>query len=224
MSYLNRAHDPRRKSAAVAGAVVVHALIGLVLVKGLSFVGDGTLPERLKSTFIPVPPELPPPPPTSEVVPDVPKAPDIVAPKPLIDLTPPTMIQPKEFDPAVISDPVVLPRPTPGLVTPQPRPQPSFAPKRAAPRNDSSRWVVTEDYPSKAIREGAEGVAGFRVVVGSDGRVDACEITASSGNAQLDEATCKNVTRRARFEPATDGNGQKVVGSYSSTVRWELPD
>ena len=84
--------------------------------------------------------------------------------------------------------------------------------------------MLTEDYPQKAIREGAEGVAGFRVVVGSDGRVDACEITRSSGNAELDAATCKNVTRRARFEPATNGDGQKVVGSYSSTVRWQLPD
>ena len=62
------------------------------------------------------------------------------------------------------------------------------------------------------------------MVVGSDGRVDACEITRSSGNAELDAATCKNVTRRARFEPATNGDGQKVVGSYSSTVRWQLPD
>ena len=221
MSYLTHSQDPLRRVTAVAGVVTVHAAVGAVLVAGLSFTGIIKLDDPPDAIFVPeqvVPPE---PPPVDEIVPEVPRQ-DFVAPTPPIELTPVTPIRPREFDPLDIPDPVVV-RPTPGLVE-KPLPQPSFAPKRAAPRNDASRWVLTEDYPSKAIREGAEGVAGFRVVVGSDGRVDACEITASSGNAQLDEATCRNVTRRARFEPATDGNGQKVVGSYSSTVRWELPD
>ena len=61
-------------------------------------------------------------------------------------------------------------------------------------------------------------------MIGSNGRVNACEITASSGHAALDEATCKFVTRRARFEPATDSNGAKVVGSYSSKVTWRIPE
>jgi len=223
MSYVTQSQDPLRRATAVAGVVAVHAAVGAVLIAGLSFTGIIKVDDRPDTIFIPDtldPPE--PEPVKDEIVPDVPKQ-DFVAPTPPLDLTPITPIQPKAFDPIVIPDPVVPVRPTPNLVE-KPLPQPSFAPKRATPRNDASRWVLTEDYPSKAIREGAEGVAGFRVVVGSDGRVDACEITSSSGNAQLDEATCKNVTRRARFDPATNGDGQKVVGSYASTVRWQLPE
>lgn len=223
MSYLNHAQDPSRKATALTVTIAVHAAIAVVLVTGLSYTGFIKTRDRNPIVDIPLPPE-PPPPPKDEVVPDTPKTQDFVAPTPLIDLPPVTPIEPKVFDPIVVPDTTVIVRPTPNIATPQPQPQPSFAPKRASPRNDASRWVLTDDYPSKALREGAEGVAGFRVVVGSDGRVDACEITRSSGNAQLDEATCKNVTRRARFDPATNGDGQKVVGSYSSTVRWQIPE
>lgn len=220
MSYVTHSQDPRRRATAVAGVVAIHAAIGAVLVTGLSFTGVIKLDQRPKTTFIPEAKDPPPPPPPDKIVPEVAK---FVAPKPPVDLTQFTPIQPKVFDPLDIPDPVVIPQPAPSLA-PQPRPQPSFAPKRAAPRNDAARWVVTDDYPSRALREGAEGVAGFRVVVGSDGKVDACEITNSSGNAELDAATCRNVSRRARFDAATDGNDQKVVGSYASQVRWQIPD
>jgi protein TonB len=59
--------------------------------------------------------------------------------------------------------------------------------------------------------------------VGTDGRVADCSITRSSGSPDLDEATCSNIRRRARFEPAKDGNGQPTTGSYASSVRWVIP-
>jgi protein TonB len=54
--------------------------------------------------------------------------------------------------------------------------------------------------------------------------VKGCEVTASSGSSDLDAATCANVAKRARFNPATDESGARVAGSYSSAVRWEIPD
>ena len=222
MSYLNRAQDPRRRTTAVAGVVAVHAAIGYVLVTGLAYQGFTTIKDRFEGVIIT--PETPPPPPEpAAVVPDTPKLPDFVAPTPPLDLTPVTPVQVQKFDPLVIPDAVAVPRPT-DLVTPQPRPQPSFAPKSAAPRGDTSRWVTTQDYPAVSLRRGSEGTTHFRVVVGTDGRVDACEVTRSSGDAQLDAAACKNVERRARFEPATDGSGQRVVGTYTSRVTWQIPD
>ena len=83
--------------------------------------------------------------------------------------------------------------------------------------------MTADDYPSRDLRDGNEGTALFRVVVGSNGRVSACEIVRSSGHAGLDAATCKAVTARARFTPATDENGARVVGTYSSSVRWQIP-
>jgi periplasmic protein TonB len=62
------------------------------------------------------------------------------------------------------------------------------------------------------------------VSVSPEGRVTSCNITSSSGSPDLDEATCSNVTRRARFNPATDGEGQPISGSYSGRIRWVIPE
>jgi protein TonB len=107
---------------------------------------------------------------------------------------------------------------------PPPPPPPRFAPKDPQPRGNPGNWATTNDYPSRALREDREGTTAFRVTVGADGRVQSCTITRSSGHADLDDATCKNITRRARFNPATDGSGNEVSGTWSSQVRWQIPD
>lgn len=223
MSYLNHAQDPARRATALAVTVTVHAALAVVLVTGLRYTGIIETVERRPIIEFETP--EPPPPPKDEIVPDVPKAPDVMAPRPPIELAEVPPVQPREFDPAEIPQVPVVPIPQPtGTLTDPPRPTPSFTPKGAAPRGDTARWVTTQDYPAAALRRESEGTTHFRLVVGTDGRVDACEVTRSSGDPQLDEAACKNVERRARFEPATDGNGRKVVGTYTSKVNWQIPD
>jgi len=70
------------------------------------------------------------------------------------------------------------------------------------------------------LREDRECTATFRVTIDDDGRVANCQITQSSGHADLDEATCKNVSRRARFRKPSDGFGTV----YTNRVRWVIPD
>ena len=41
---------------------------------------------------------------------------------------------------------------------------------------------------------------------------------------RLDDAACRRISQRARFDPATDETGGKVVGTYAGTVKWEIPD
>jgi protein TonB len=98
-----------------------------------------------------------------------------------------------------------------------------FKPKDPSPANSPSRWATTEDYPSVSLRRDEHGTTKFRVKVGSDGLVKACEIVKSSGHKRLDDATCRLVTDRARFEPARDEFGDRVAGSYINSVRWVLP-
>jgi protein TonB len=105
-----------------------------------------------------------------------------------------------------------------------PRPTPTFTPHGARPRNDPLGWLSTDDYPRASLVDGVEGTAAYRLIVGTNGRVSACEVTRSTGNDQLDQATCKFILRRARFEAATDETGAKVLGNYTGTVRWEIPD
>lgn len=92
------------------------------------------------------------------------------------------------------------------------------------PQGNPGTWANTSDYPPKALMEQVEGTAGFSVTVGPDGRVSSCQIISSSGSPDLDQATCANVARRARFDPALDGNGTPVAGRYQNRVRWQIPN
>ena len=99
----------------------------------------------------------------------------------------------------------------------------AVVPHAPTPRNAPGNWVLVDDYPISAIRNGEQGITGFRLKVDAQGQVVACEITASSGSATLDKATCDLVARRAQFSPALDASGQPVAGGYSNRVRWVLP-
>lgn len=98
-----------------------------------------------------------------------------------------------------------------------------FTPRSAKPRGDTAQWVTTADYPTADIRAEHAGTVRFRLSLDAGGRVTDCAIVQSSGYPGLDEATCRNVTRRARFDPATDEAGERVAGSFSGTIRWVIP-
>ena len=101
---------------------------------------------------------------------------------------------------------------------------PTFDPVAASPANSPSRWVTNSDYRSSWVRREMQGSASFSLQVSASGRVTGCTITGSTGHTALDTATCRLITKRARFEPARDSNGAKVAGTYRNTVTWRLPE
>lgn len=219
MAYLDRHTDPARRTTAITGVIIVHALIGYVLVTGLVSQFVPHIDPPLTGMNFPLPPP-PPPPSPEETRKPTPQAEQPTAPDRPIELT-------QRDDQVEVTRPtdpfVVTPTPTATYTPVDPPKTLGFTPKAAAPRNPPARWATTDDYPSRDLRLGNEGTTAFRVVVGTNGRVSACEIVRSSGHPGLDAATCKAVTARARFEPATDANGEKVVGTYSNSVRWQIP-
>ncbi|MGB3739251.1 MAG: energy transducer TonB [Pontixanthobacter sp.] len=106
---------------------------------------------------------------------------------------------------------------------PKPEPEPRFTPKAPEPRGSPGRWVSQRDYPSRALREEREGITGVRLSVGADGRVTNCAVSRSSGHSDLDEATCNVLRRRARFDPATNAQGNDVPGTYNNfAFQWQI--
>lgn len=97
-------------------------------------------------------------------------------------------------------------------------------PSEAQPRGNQASWVTPGDYPSAALREGRSGRVGYSLQVGTDGRVTKCAITSSSGHDDLDTATCELLQRRARFAPAIGEDGNPIVGSWTRTVNWTIPN
>ncbi len=91
------------------------------------------------------------------------------------------------------------------------------------PKGHPGSWVTSDDYPAAALQAELSGRSEFKLSINKWGVVADCEITSSSGSAELDEATCKNVAFRAKFYPATDKDAKPIAGTYSNRVRWEVP-
>jgi TonB family protein len=81
-----------------------------------------------------------------------------------------------------------------------------------------------DDYPRGAAERGAQGTVGARLVVGRDGSVRSCSVTRSSGDAELDVATCTILQARARYQPARDRRGRAVADTADVSITWRLTE
>jgi len=221
MSYLNHAHDPRRRATAVITVGAVHVVLAVGLVTGLTVdftrIAD---PPPLRATDIPLDPPKPDPSPTpSTPVEQVSHVQPPPVPKVVVSDTAP--VERVEVDDAetYVSRVPETPRVE---VAVGPPPRPAFAPKRAAARNGN--WITNDDYPRRALVENAEGSVNYLLVIGTNGKVSSCELTSTTGNRALDAATCRLIESRARFEAATDETGAKVLGTFRGSVTWDIPD
>ena len=226
MSYADTTASPVARARAIAGVIAIHALIGAGVVAGLTITGViADEDEGLIAYFQPDPP-APPPPPQPTPQPAEQAIAPVTAPQPQIPLERNAPVTAEPVRPNISDEMVFTPPPgridIPGPVV-TPTIAPAFDPVGPVPRNGPAGWITNDDYPRRGITRELEGTSGYRVVVGSDGRVNACEITRSSGHAVLDGAVCNLIQRRARFDAARDGSGERVVGTYTGTVTWQLP-
>ncbi|MCB2058924.1 MAG: TonB family protein [Novosphingobium sp.] len=79
------------------------------------------------------------------------------------------------------------------------------------------------DYPRKSrdLRIGDYVI--IALTVGTDGRVKACRVHRASRDPEADRITCELATKRFRFRPATDANGNPVESVYGWKQRWFYP-
>ncbi len=216
MAYADQQMSGNRITALIIVAII-HIVLGYALVTGLAYEGAAKLIKKV--TAIDIKEEVkkkdePPPPPKKITAPPPPVAPPV---RINVSTTPPQITTVQTPPPPA---PIVLaPAPSAPVAPPPPRIQP----KGPTPKGQPGNWANSNDYPARALREEQEGVTRFRVSVGADGRVASCDVTGSSGSNELDSATCSLITRRGRFNPATDGEGQPVSSSWSNSVRWQIP-
>ena len=220
MAYADQEMSGSRIVAIIIVALI-HVVLGYTLVTGLAYSAINKVIERVTTVDIeePVPEEEPPPPP-EEVV---------TAPPPPVAPPPPISISPAP--PEIRTQPNIPPpappaRLVPPPAAPAPPPAPPPAPSQASPvqRDNFSRWAarIQEAYPARAIRQELEGNVGVSVVIGADGRVTGCTVTASSGESILDEAACEGMQRYARYTPAKNDAGQPTTGRDTLTIVYRL--
>ena len=219
MAYADHSQGSSRTISIVIVALI-HAVLGYAFVTGLGMKYVKKAAEQLNVIDVkeepPPPDEEPPPPPPDKPI----EPPPVVAPPPIVQTPAPAPpIQTVRTPPPVFNE-VPVPAPPPA---PPPPPAAKQAAKGVSPRGNPGSWATTEDYPSRALREEKQGTTGFRLEVGADGRVTSCSVTQSSGSPELDDATCKLVSRRARFSPAEDDQGNKIPSTYANRIQWRIP-
>lgn len=83
-------------------------------------------------------------------------------------------------------------------------------------------WIADGAYPQGPLQRGESGLVRYRLFVDTEGRVERCAITGSSGHAGLDRDTCALLSRRARFVPARNVDGSPMAWEHDGAVRWDL--
>jgi protein TonB len=84
--------------------------------------------------------------------------------------------------------------------------------------------IRDSDYPRRAWRDRAEGQVFAIIRIAADGSVADCRVATSSGHPELDEATCRLIRQRFRFEPARDAQGNRVADVGGWLQRWWIGD
>lgn len=215
MAYADRDVAGSRVVATVIVSILVF-LLTWAFVTGLTSKFTKAVQEKLNTFDVappppPPPPDKPPPPPPDQPM----KAPPVVS--------PPVNVPVQSPMPPIVSVPVAVPAPP--MIPPQP-PAPPPKPvvsQRAAVQGNPGRFFGPDAYPPAAIRAEAQGRVVAALTVGPDGRVSGCSVTTSSGNSDLDDATCRIARSKVRFTPAKDDAGNPTSSSYTLPVRWVLP-
>ncbi len=224
MAYADQQGMSTGRLISIILVVLLHAFLGYAFVTGLAYEAVQKAKEKLN--VIDVKEEEPPEEEEPSPEPDKQIEPPVAAPPPLVKtVSPPQTVTTTATPPPYVPMTPTAAPPAPSAPPPPPPPPPPPVAKRPnpIPKGNPGNWANTSDYPSRALAQEREGTTRFSVTVGPDGRVQSCSITGSSGHGDLDDATCKNIQRRARFEPALDGNGNPTTGRWGSSVRWVIP-
>jgi protein TonB len=206
----------RNRMVALGIVALLHIFLGYAFITGLALKVVKQIVNPIETVNVKEeapPPEEPPPPPPKEI--DIPP------------FVPPPEVSIAQDTPPTISVQTVVRQDTPPVFAPAAPPAPpapvaKVAPTQATPKGRGN-GISEDDYPDASRRAEEQGVVRVSYTVGTDGKATNCSVTQSSGSPRLDDATCKIIERRFRFNPATR-DGQPVSETKVQPVRWQLRD
>ncbi len=97
-------------------------------------------------------------------------------------------------------------------------PQPPF------PTSETLALDPIAAYPKTALTHGDEGLVGMALTISDTGSVTDCVVAQSSNAKSLDEASCKLMRDKAKFNPALDSKGAPTAGTIAVNFNWILPE
>lgn len=203
----------KNRMIALGIVALLHVFLGYAFITGLALKAVKAIVQPLETVNVKEeapPPEEPPPPPPKDI-----EIPPFVP--------PPEVTVAQDTPTNTITTQSEVARPDPPRMAPPAPPAPPAAvapPSPATPKGRGNAFS-DDDFPDASRRAEEQGVTRVSYVVGADGKVSSCTVTQSSGFPRLDDATCKIIMRRFRFNPATR-DGQPVPETKAQPVRWQL--
>ena len=201
---------------ALGVVALLHVLLAYAFITGLAQKAIKQVTGPLEAVNIKEdkpPPEEPPPPPPKDI-----EIPPYVPP-------PEVTIQTDAPPPPTISTQSATPRPEPTYVAPVQAPVAAPAPKpgtAAKFRGNRLQIISTDDYPSSSLRREEHGKVGVRYDINEKGRIENCVVT-TSVSPDLDATTCRLMTARFRYDPATEEGVPVRVTGRADSVTWVIP-
>jgi hypothetical protein len=92
------------------------------------------------------------------------------------------------------------------------------------PTKSPGSWLVSGDYPSGSLMNGHNGLVQFRLDVDQSGAVAGCYVLHRTNPDDFADLTCKLLSKRAKFLPALDKDGQPVRSFFINRARFVIPD
>lgn len=213
MAYADQGMSKNRMYA-LGVVAVLHMFLAYAFITGLALKAVKAIVNPLETVNVkeeaPPPDEPPPPPPKEQEIPPF--------------VPPPEVSVQSEAAPQITVQQQVQQVERPVTITPPAPPAPPAAkPAPPSPATDRGRGntISEDDYPDASRRAEEQGVAKASYTIGTDGKASNCSIVTSSGFPRLDEATCKIIERRFRYNPAMR-DGQPVAETKTKAVRWQL--
>jgi len=91
-----------------------------------------------------------------------------------------------------------------------------------APLADPDNWIDKFSYPKSALRQGIQGRVPAELDIAADGSVTGCRTLGTPLGGDLEAVTCRLMTHRAQYRPATDASGSPVAGRVVELLSWEI--
>ena len=203
----------RNRMIALGLVALLHIFLGYAFITGLALKAVKAIVQPLETVNVKEeapPPEEPPPPPPKDI--EIPP------------FVPPPEVSVAQDSPPTITTQTTVAQPEPPRFVPPAPPAPApvaLAPPTPATAKGRGNAFSDDDFPDASRRAEEAGVTRVSYTVDVDGKVSACNVTQSSGFPRLDDATCKIIMRRFRFNPATR-DGRPVQETKTQPVRWQL--
>ncbi|BDW81562.1 hypothetical protein MACH24_10000 [Erythrobacter sp. Dej080120_24] len=80
---------------------------------------------------------------------------------------------------------------------------------------------IASEYPRSALMRGEQAILRMRVIVGTDGKVERCEINGATTTEKLESPACAEM-EDAEFSPALDANGQPFRSFYATSIIYQI--